>query len=512
MAGANALAQGHGGSLPPNHINPHGLSQGAQAWWFGPQNTANRTFFEIAQKTPPPKGKNVDAANPNEDLAPGQSETAIAAAGNLVMSAWNDASGFFLLPTTNSLTGVGFSRDGGAIFQDLGGLPNDNFNQQWGGDPSVVAIDGGKFFIVSSLYEPIGYNCYPSGSSQSAVAVSVAAVTGKGVFFSNPIVVASGGDACTFGQTSFLDKDFMTYDPKTRTLAITYTRFNFFGYGTGQIEVVTGQVPPYPAYLSADNFSPPIVLWNEEYNTENEGAYAALAYNPATGADDIYVAWERNWFTNQFDGDPRVYIYAEEVYSGTNPPLVSNPVVATMGQKNATPGGGVKSLDVVPIPGYNRGTSNDFPRVAWNPNSKRLAIAWNDASQHPLGDIFVREYGSGFFNPSAIVKMNTDTGGALHMFPAVCFLSDGSLVTSWYDRRAAGPNSALTDYFADVRPFLNSPANNYKVTTVATDWQNVASIITPNFGDYTDNACTGTTPYFTWSDGRIGIPQPFVAP
>ena len=44
----------------------------------------------------------------------------------------------------------------------------------------------------------------------------------------------------------------------------------------------------------------------------------------------------------------------------------------------------------------------------------------------------------------------------------------------------------------------------------ATDWTNTSSLITPNFGDYTDNTSVGTTTYYTWSDGRLGVPQPFV--
>ena len=41
------------------------------------------------------------------------------------------------------------------------------------------------------------------------------------------------------------------------------------------------------------------------------------------------------------------------------------------------------------------------------------------------------------------------------------------------------------------------------------DWTNTSSIITPNFGDYTDQASVGLTTYYTWSDGRLGVPQPF---
>jgi hypothetical protein len=58
-----------------------------------------------------------------------------------------------------------------------------------------------------------------------------------------------------------------------------------------------------------------------------------------------------------------------------------------------------------------------------------------------------------------------------------------------------------------------------RITSVASNWDNSTSDITPNFGDYTDNniVTTGTWPYVgstlyvAWSDGRLGVPQPFEA-
>ncbi len=463
---------------------------------------------------------NVDAANPDEDLAPGQSETAIGAAGNLVMSAWNDATAFFVSPSTlpeASGTGVGFSRDGAQHFHDLVGLPNNNPNEKWSGDPSVVAVNNGQFFVVSSLYLPVfPINC-SAGPAAYAVAVSIATVTSNGVQFTDPVIAASGGDYCaTGGPSAFLDKDFMTYDPVTRTVAISYTRFTFFpGLGTGQIEVVKAQLPNSPPFLSSADFSAPIVVWPEEPNVENEGAYPALAYNSSAGADDIYVAGERNWGSNQFNGDPYVYIYAAQVVAGSNPPVIiggpGNPVVVSLNQRNSTAFGGIKSLDLVPVAGYNRGTSNDFPRISWNAVRNKVAIVWNDASTHPLGDIFLRAFSPGLTNPSPIHKVNDDNSGALHMFPAVCSRTDGATVISWYDRRDFPPDSANTDLFAEVRDYLYQNGADFKVTNVSSDWLASSSILIPNFGDYTDNTCSGTTAYFNWSDGRTGVPQPFVA-
>src|SRR5205823_12865024 len=96
-----------------------------------------------------------------------------------------------------------------------------------------------------------------------------------------------------------------------------------------------------------------------------------------------------------------------------------NPVVVTKGQVNATPFGGVRSLDSALIAGYNRGFGNDFPRIAWNRVAGRVEVAWNDASAHPLGDIWLRSYSATLGDPSAIERVNDDTSFALHFLPAI---------------------------------------------------------------------------------------------
>jgi len=373
-------------------------------------------------------------------------------------------------------------------------------------------VDFGKYFIVSSIYASVfPYDC-SNGPAQNAIAVSVATVTPGAVEFTPPIIAATGGDACAAGgQTAYLDKDFMSYDPHTRTLAVTYSRFTFAGYGTGQPEVVTAQIPASPPSLSAASFSRPVVIWPEESVYENQGVYPALAFNSSTGRDDIYVAWERNWYTNGSDGNPDIYIQAAMIPVGASAPTVggpSLPVVVTLGQLDSV-NGGVKSLDLVPVTGFN-GTGNDFPRIAWNGTHNQVVIVWNDASNHPLGDIFMRAYAPRFATALPIQKVNDDNTGALHMFPAVCVESGGLIVTSWFDRRNFTPGSASTDYYGEVRSTPGTNGTDFKITTESSNWLDDSSIMSPNFGDYTDNSCDGNTPFFTWSDGRLGIPQPFV--
>ena len=118
--------------LVAQRLRAHFVSQGARAWLNPPRAVAAaRRLGPAASVT---FGTNVDAADPQEDLAEGQSETAIdATTSGRVMAAWNDSTGFVVQPTNRllaSITGVGYSSDGGASFTDLVGLRNPNPDQQ----------------------------------------------------------------------------------------------------------------------------------------------------------------------------------------------------------------------------------------------------------------------------------------------------------------------------------------------------------------------------------------------
>jgi hypothetical protein len=109
-----------------------------------------------------------------------------------------------------------------------------------------------------------------------------------------------------------------------------------------------------------------------------------------------------------------------------------------------------------------------------------------------------------------LVKVNDDASFALHFLPALSVRRDGSLAVSWYDRRLSGPNSTRTDYFGEIRSAPTTSSPDFRITTGPTDWNSTSSATAPNFGDYTDNASSGGRTYFAWTDGRIGVPQPFL--
>ncbi len=524
------------------------LSSGVRMW-LNPPTASPRARLALPGVR---FGTNVDANDPAHDVAAGQSETAIAAqkapgGRRLVMVGWNDVSGFFAPPTTRagSATGVAVSEDGGRSFTDLIGLPNNNTDQQWSGDPSITSLGDGVHFAVASLYYPSVAACADGLPAHGTVAVTIATVqhtaAGPQTTFTAPTEVSQPGDLCALFTSpnpppnlASLDKDWISYDRASRTVAISYTRFYYPTFvcgpttcttaghsGNGQIEVARAHLPTDPTALSAADFTHPAMVWPEEASCPigvpsseqlrcgavNQGAYVAVA---AGGGS--YVAWERNVDSNLGDGDPYVYEHAALVPAGANAAATGGPaapVVLTTGQPNSTRDGGVKSLDAVIIPGYNRGSGNDFPRLAVDNTRGRVVFAWNDASAHPLGNIWLRTASLSLSTLSATHRVDDGTSYALHFLPAVSVRSDGTICTSWYDRHRGGATSTVTDYYADCRTNPAVNAADVPISTGSTDWAGTGSLITPNFGDYTDNTTDGTHTYFTWSDGRIGVPQPF---
>src|SRR5207248_1290628 len=159
--------------------------------------------------------------------------------------------------------------------------------------------------------------------AQLAVAVEVLTPTATGVSMGKPVVVSPAGNVCSLGNgnssnVAFLDKDFLAWDPSSRTLAVSFTRFYLDGShsGQGEIDIARAHVPVNAPQLSSSDFRTAVV-WPEEATVENEGAYPAVAPGGAT-----YVAWERNVDTNLFNGDPHIYEHLAMVPANATAPLV----------------------------------------------------------------------------------------------------------------------------------------------------------------------------------------------
>ena len=115
------------------------------------------------------------------------------------------------------------------------------------------------------------------------------------------------------------------------------------------------------------------------------------------------------------------------------------------------------------ISGYNRFPASDFPRVAVSDRYGTVSMVWNDARQHPMGDIFLQSFtlGSGLHRiQNSPVRINSDATGGLHFLPALRYPDgNGNLPVSWYVR--ANANTSLTDVNAvDISPLATGPASH----------------------------------------------------
>src|SRR5205814_2466567 len=235
----------------------------------------------------------VDSADPHEDVtasgtqAYGQSETAVAATGQYVVEAWNDATALLsLCPSPmykEEVTGYGFSSDGGQSFTDLGGLPNDDCASgfRYFGDPSVEAysFNGTAYFYISSLYINLT-------TGQSEIALDACIASGTTLSCSTTPTIVASSDIAMAG-CDLLDKDFMTVDPVRKRLYVSYSRFQLcnFVVDSGQVELARCDIST-PASPTCDPGAMPTPYFVVSPGTdcEQEGSYPAVSY--ATG--DVY--------------------------------------------------------------------------------------------------------------------------------------------------------------------------------------------------------------------------------
>ncbi len=541
---ANAAANSTGAATPSNYFQPgiqRGVafckklqngtlhaSAGANGFCFGPQQNGQAGNAAVFGGLPAvTEYGNVDAANPQEDIAPngtvayGQSETSTAAVGNDVMEAWNDSTGFFAAcPSPGNkeeLTGIGFSSNSGRTFTDLGAPPNRGCAyRRLSGDPSVEAWAPGGFatFYVSSIYA--------GAAAINDIAINACQAVGTSVSCGQPVIAASSQDCFGTSFCGFLDKEFMSIDPVRKKLYISYTEFGVSSTTFDNIELavcdISSPMKPVcnPGYHALKT-GPYLVVHQTPATScaENEGAYPAV--DVKTG--DVYVAYEHNWASNfscqEQVGEVLNYIPHSCLVSGPHSPCGgSGKPIASLFQP-------IVSIDSAFIPGYSRFPMNDFPRIAVSNPYNTVSVVWNDGRYHPYGDILMQSYNLMSMSPvqGTPTVVNSNTSG-WKFLPAVRNANaQGHLNVSFYSRDRG--DTAITDVMAalSLSPRATTTNANVRITTDASDWLAVSSDINPNFGDYTDNyvRATSVAPYtnsdlyVAWSDGRIGDPQPYNA-
>ncbi len=518
-------------------------SSGAQMYCFGPQfNQGNglSARHNVLLRGPGTAAisvnNNVDAANPNEDITQsgvrgyGQSETSSAAIESNVLEAWNDSTGFFApCPSPNNqeeLSGFGFSNNNGASFLDLGGLPNAACaTSRYDGDTGVEAYrarNGSDYFYITNIFTT-------TTSDDVALAACKVNGVGMGAFLtcSQPIVVASDSNMFGTPGSGFLDKPYDAIDQERGFLYVSFTNFEAgpTNTGAGQVQLAKCDLtnPGAPVCDQGATIVAP------EQTCVNQGSYPAV--DPATG--DVYVAHEFN-FVSDFSTPGCMSLPTQQVTDRI-------PMGATAPVAEARVN--IVSESTAFVPGYNRFPVNDFPRIAVSDPYGTVSIAWNDTRFRPTGDILLQSYdlGSGF--PTTVqnngstcttgssscanpVRLSNNTTPTFDMLPGLRNAEpDGQIDVVWYDKRRSPPTDrSFTDEYGALNfsPRIMRTPSNTRVTNVGTSWLGTSSDIVPNFGDYTDDhvkesgscstsTCTVDPLFVSWSDGRIGEPQPYSA-
>ncbi len=455
------------------------------------------------------------AALPNGLL--GRSETIIASdpSGNFLVAGWNDAEGFCgapfgapcPAPAVPGFSGFGWSTDGGHVWID-GGTPPTHAQ---GGDTWMTRGDpwlstggpGSKTFYYANMAIPVVDN---SAYGRTGLLVHRGKFTGNSFSFTNSTLIPptkpNGADtydkeALSAGKTG----------NTKNTVALSVTNFIEVNSvpqdGYGQIEV-------YTSFNQASTFANFGIVQADESATATVNQGSAVAVGPG---GEIYVAWERGWLF----------------------PLTGSPVTPQIVFSKSVDGGltfsprtvvsDISSAALFPPPGYNRPTTNDFPRMAVatggdDPYLGRIYVAYADSRianggpQSVTGgfgngdtDVYLRfssDNGNTWSAPTLIAS-----GAPLQFWPAVDVQSDGTVDVVWYE----SSNGGMVDvYYAGSEDGGATFSAPVKVTAAPTNWTTAMSNMRPNFGDYIGIASTTNRTFACWGDASaFGYPSVYTA-
>jgi hypothetical protein len=380
-----------------------------------------------------------------------QNETAIAAAGNVVVVAFNDARGGpSACPDDHAASGWGYSLDGGATFTDGGALPHPrDFNN---GDPWLGVSPDGQTFYFSGLWRGFAGFGFLRGR----------AIEG-GFVWDEPVIIS-------FPSTgAFMDKEAFVVDPNDGTIYLTYTDFR----------APTG-IKLTRSRDGGDTWLDPVMV-----NPGGQGSFPAVdnqgilyvAYNTAGVSGPIGVS-------RSLDG------------GDTFERVVTFPVrwqgVAFMDRSPAFP---QLAVDVT------RGTRDGWAYVVWHMLDEQNVL-------RP----YISHSEDGGSNWTTPIPMDSDVNTtAFHWWPSVSVDSTGNVNAIWLDRRL-NPGTGLTDTFFAQSTDGGNTFTDVRMSDVSGNWQGIRYDGGFTFaGDYIRAVSVGTTVYAAWTDARNGDPDIYFA-
>ncbi len=412
------------------------------------------------------EGLNVRVNDRAQDENPSlttQSETAVAVFGPNVVVGWNDIGQFF---ETRSLTGYGYSTDGGRTFRDAGVVPPPEGGANLG-DPDL-AVDSRGVFYFSQI----------SVRADGVAFIGVSRSTDGGRTFTPPVSASWSVD----GPGSFQDKELIAADATggryDGNVYVTWTRFS----REGMRIYVARSTDGGRSFQPAIPLSPP--------------GHVVQGSIPRVGPNgEVYVAWEDFTIpgivvTRSTDGgrtfDEPVLAARVEFIGEDAPPATCQGRRILKGYIDA---------------GF------EFPSLAVNPTNGEVYVVF--ASNPPgvdQSDVYFVRSSDGGRTWSEPVRLNDDRTPNDQFLPALAVAPDGTIAAIWYDRRHDPENLKIDVYMAVSTDGGRTWLPNKRVTTVSFG----VPPLGPNFdrvrpcymGDYIDITADARNFYLAWGDNR----------
>jgi hypothetical protein len=430
---------------------------------------------------------NVRVNDPAEDIhqpdQTTQSETSIAAVGDRIAVGFNDSQTTLLALTAgSSISGYGYSTDGGASFTDGGALPNPagciNF-----GDPWLAADRAGSMYYSNLV------DC------ATGLFVGVAKSTDGGRTFSPPTIITPQTNSPFY----FADKDALTAgrDPLARSHDNLYDTWDDFTFSAAAGVTLAGlavarstdggahwqvahanQVPvsaPCPGNPNAFSF------------TQYIGAQPLV--DPRTGA--LYVAAEKLSAScpSSPTAPPNPVMPSEVIFVSTDGGTTFGPEVKVADVTFSFPQG---VLQLAPGRLMRNG---EFPTLAQL--GRFLYLAWNDGGSGQSHILVSRSSDGTTWSPPTSVTV----GSGDEMQPALS--SDGSsLQVLYYQRNSNNTLDVLVASSTDGSTFAARRVTTQSFAGALTLPQADPIIAPAYMGDYIDSVSVGGHRYYAWGDNR----------
>lgn len=465
--------------------------------WKSAASAPARSGVPAPSSGAPATGTDVRINQPGEgEFLPNcntQNEVHLARFGNNVVAGWNDGGqcDYLIRSTGISLSGYGWSDDGGKTWHDGGTIAGAPGGNSWG-DPVLAADADGNFYYAELADAPGGRSI-----------IGVAKSTDGGRTWSAPVDATPDRSA-----SNSQDKEWMAIDttgsPHMNNIYLAWIEFRPSGN-----EIMFSR-----SVDRGESYDTPIQLTK---SASQRGTGTQVAVGPS---GEVYVLWVAHgttgqpatavWFTRSLDGGitfdaPRSVATVNRIgHSGNCQGIGTRDVLN--GDIRVRPWPSM----AVDVAGSSDPLDPDF-----NPNRGRIYVAApSDGAGADESDVYVFMSPDGGTTWTAPQKVNDDTTTTDQFHPQIGVDPKGTVAVAWYDRRLslpAPPNWGI-DLFASVSEDGGGTFSpNFRVSDVtfppSRTNPNTNGLAFCYMGEYNGMA-SGVEDEFlvNWGDNRDGTP------